>query len=123
MSDIVDLKLNETTWDVSLTGQDIDTVSGVEAIRQNYRQRLNLFRGEYPYDLTKGIPYHDEFFKKRFNPIVIDTILKNTIIDTPGTLELTKFNLSFSNSNRELSLTFKTICTDGIVDYSGTLPL
>jgi len=123
MTDIVDLKLNETSWDLSITGQDIDYVYGIEAIRQHLRQRLSVFRGEYQYDLTHGIPYHDEFFKKRFNPIVIDTILKSTIIDTPGILELVKFDLDFSNSLRELSLVFKAICSDGVIDYSGVIPL
>jgi len=123
MTDIVDLKLNETSWDLSIIGQDIDYVYGIDGIKQHLRQRLSLFRGEYLYDKTKGIPYHDEFFKKRFNPIVIDTILKSTIIDTPGVLELAKFDLNFNNSLRELSLTFKAICSDGIIDYSGVIPL
>jgi len=123
MNDIVDIKLNEITWDISITGQDIDFVYGVEAIKQHLRQRLSLFKGEYPYDLTRGIPYHDEFFKKNFNPVIIDTVLKSTIIDTPGVIELVKFDLDFSDSSRELSLTFKATCSDGVIDYSDIISL
>lgn len=123
MSDIVDLKFNETTGDLSITGQDIDFVYGVDAIRQHIRQRLSLFRGEYKYDLTRGIPYHDEFFKKNFNPVVIDTILKSTIIDTPGVIELVEFDLDFSDTTRELSLTFRATCDDGVIDYSDVISL
>lgn len=123
MADIVDLKLNETTWDLSITGQDIDYVTGVDGIKQHLRQRHGLFRGEYPYDLTRGIPYNDEFFKKKFNPIIIDTILKSMIIDTPGVIELTKFKLDFNRSTRELLLDYKVTCIDGVIDYSGTIPL
>lgn len=123
MSDIVDLKFNETTWDLSVTGQDIDFVYGVDAIRQHIRQRLSLFRGEYKYDLTRGIPYHDEFFKKNFNPVVIDTILKSTIIDTPGVIELVEFDLDFNNTTRGLSLIFRATCDDGVIDYSDVISL
>ncbi|GAG56118.1 unnamed protein product, partial [marine sediment metagenome] len=104
-------------------GQNIDFVYGVEAIRQHIRQRLSVFRGEYSYDLTYGIPYHDEFFKKNFNPVIIDTILKSTIIDTPGVIELVEFNLDFSDTLRELSLTFKAMCNDGVIDYSDIISL
>lgn len=123
MSDIVDLKFNETTWELSITGQDIDFVSGVEAIKQHIRQRLSVFKGEYKYDLTHGIPYHDEFFKKNFNPVIVDTVLKSTIIDTPGVLELVEFDLDFSDSLRELSLIFKATCSDGVIDYSDVISL
>jgi len=123
MADIVDLKLNKTTWDLELSGQDLGFVSSVDAIEQHIRQRLSFYRGEYPYDLTRGIPYHDEFFKKKFNPIVIDTILKTTIIDTPGVLELTRFVLDFNDSTRELLHEFKVICDEGVIDYSGVIPL
>lgn len=120
MPDIVDLEFDETTWDIVIENQDVQFVSGVDAIRQHLRQRLGFFRGEDPFDLTRGIPYHDEIFKKRFNPIVIDSIFKETILNTPGVLELNKFELDHNSATRELNLEFKVITTEGIVNYTET---
>ena len=119
----VDLKLDTVTWDLVIENNDIATVEGIEAIRQNLRQRLQFFRGEYGFDLTRGIPYHDEFFKKKPNPIVMDTILKSVILNTEGIIELTEFTLSLNSSTRILDIYFRCITTEGELDYSSEIPL
>jgi len=121
---VIDLKLDSDDWtSVIIETQDLGVVNGIDAIEQHLKQRLQFFRGEYGYDLTRGIPYHDEFFKKRPNPVVIDSILKNVILTTPGITELLKFELEIENSTRELNIIFKANTDDGILDYSGTIPL
>jgi hypothetical protein len=120
MPDIVDLKFDEDTWDIIIENQDIQFVSGIDATKQYLRQRLGFFRGEDPFDLTRGIPYHDEIFKKRFNPIVIDSIFKEVILNTPGIIELNKFELDYDIGTRELNLVFKVITIEGIIDYTET---
>lgn len=124
MSDIVDLKLDPNDWNyVLIEGQDLATVSGIEAIEQHLRQRLQFFRGEYKHDLTRGIPYHDEFFKKNPNPIVMDSILKDVILETPGVTELLSFQLDLDESTRILSVTFKVDTDSGILDYTKEISL
>lgn len=119
----IDLKLDPITWDLVIENNDIATVDGIDAIKQNLRQRLQCFRGEYRWNLTRGVPYHDEFFKKNPNPIVMDTILKNVILNTEGIIELTKFVLDFNSSSRILDIDFKCITIEGELDYSGEIPL
>lgn len=124
MSDIVDLKLDTDDWNyVLIEGQDLATVSGIDAIEQHLRQRLQFFRGEYKHDLTRGIPYHDEFFKKNPNPIVMDSILKDVILETPGVIELLSFQLDLDESTRILSVTFKVDTDSGILDYTKEISL
>jgi hypothetical protein len=124
MSNIVDLKLDPDTWDLDISNQDIQYVYDTDAIQQHLRQRLSFFKGEYPYDLSVGVPYHQEFFKKNFNPIIIDSSLKTTIIDTPGVIELTSFILDLNEATRVLDLNFKVIAKNGeVIDYSGTIPI
>jgi hypothetical protein len=121
---IIDLKLDENNWNyVTIEAQDLATVNGIDAIEQHLNQRFKFFRGEYKHDLRRGIPYHDEFFKKRPNPVVIDTILKSVIIDTPGVIELLEFKLEIINSTRTLQVIFKASTDEGILDYSGNIPL
>lgn len=124
MSDIVDLKLDPDDWNyVLIEGQDLATISGIDAIEQHLRQRLQFFRGEYKHDLTRGIPYHDEFFKKNPNPIVMDSILKDVILETPGVIELLSFQLDLDESTRILSVTFKVDTDSGILDYTKEISL
>jgi len=124
MSDKIDLKFNPNDWtQVVIESQDLAFVSGIESIRQHLRQRFQFFRGEYKHNLTRGIPYHDEFFKKNPNPIVMDTILKDVILTTPGVIELLSFSMELDNSTRILSIPFKVLTSDGILDYTGEIPL
>lgn len=122
--DISDLKLDSTTWDIVIENNDIQVVSKTDGIQQHLGQEFKMFKGEYPFDKTRGIPYHDEFFKKNYNPIVIDSILKNVIIDTPGILELNEFILDIDDATRILSMTFKALSQyNEIINYSDYIPI
>lgn len=124
MADIVDLKLDPDNWNyILIENQDLAVVSGLEAIRQHLRQRLQFFRGEYAHDITRGIPYHDEFFKKNPNPIVMDYVLKDTILTTPGVTELLSFSMDLNNSTRILNIAFKVSTDYGNLVYSDDVPL
>jgi len=121
---IIDLKLDPDDWtSIIIDAQDLDTVNGIDAIEQHLKQRLQFFRGEYKHDLTRGIPYHDKFFKKTPNPIVIDSILKDVILTTPGITELLKFTIELYSATRLLTVTFKANTDEGILDYTGTIAL
>ena len=124
MSDIIDLKLDPTDWNyILIENQDLGIVSGIDAIKQHLRQRLQFFRGEYAHDLTRGIPYHDEFFKKNPNPIVMDYVLKDTILTTPGIIELLSFSMDLDDSTRTLNIDFKVSTNYGDLVYSDDIPL
>jgi hypothetical protein len=120
---IIDLKLDSNNWSyILIENQDLATVSDLDAIEQHLKQRLQFFRGEYTFDLTRGIPFHDEFFKKNPNPIVMDTILKDVILTTPGVIEMLSFIIEI-NANRILNINFKVYTSYGELDYSGEIPL
>lgn len=121
---IRDLKLDPNNWDhILIENQDLSTVSDLEAIEQHLRQRYQFFRGEYKHDLTRGIPYHDEFFKKNPNPIVMDTVIKDVTLTTPGIIELLLFKMELDNSERLLTIDIKVKTDVGILDYTGEIPL
>lgn len=124
MSNIVDLKLDPDNWNYILVeGQDLATISGIDAIEQHLKQRFQFFKGEYKHDYTRGIPYHDEFFKKNPNPIVMDSILKDVILDTPGVVELLSFTIELNDSTRILDINFKVDTDSGVLNYNGEIPL
>lgn len=113
-----DLKLDPDTWDLVIENFDLATIDGIEAIQQNLGQRLKTFLGEYFLDIRIGLPYFQEIFKKKFNPIVVDTAFKREIIYTEGVIELISFNLEINNATRVLNLNTKVLTTDGVFEYS-----
>lgn len=118
MSDI----LLDTNGDIDITEGKFTLTTGLDAIKQHLKQRLKLFYGEWFLDITKGIPYFQHILNKNPNPIVVDAVLKRTIIETPGILELLEFDLNIDSENRELQIDFKARAEDGNVNFSEVVP-
>jgi hypothetical protein len=72
-------------------------------------------------DTTIGVPFHQEIFKKRPNPISVEAAFKNEILNTPGVLALSEFEMTIDEATRELTVTFKAVGTEGIIDFSEVL--
>ena len=119
MSDIL---IDTTTEDIELVGNDFVLTEGVEAIQQHLSQRLKTFLNEWFLDNRIGIPYFEHVLKKNFDPVVVDTVFKKEIIDTPGVLELLSFNADLDNSERTLNIAFKARTSEGIINFSEVLP-
>lgn len=117
MPNIADFKFNEDTWDLVIENNDLVAVTGLEAVRQNLRQRLGMFKGEWFLNLQKGVPYFQEIFKKDYSPSEVDAAFKITILNTPGVLELLDYNLELDNVTGKMNLSFKVRSYDGIIDY------
>ena len=117
MATLVDLALDETSWDIYTENRDLAVVSGIDAIKQNLRQRFQTFLGENEYDISAGIPYFQDIFKKNPDPILVRSAFVDVAVETPGVLELTNLELDLDKSTRELTITFRAITTSGIVDY------
>ena len=91
----------------------IKRVVGSAQVVQNVRTRLLTYLGECFLDKTRGVPYFEKIFVKPTNLSTVETILKNVILRTPGILELTYFEMSFTTSNRFLSVSFGANTIDG----------
>ena len=114
-----DLKL--TDGDIELDGNDFVLITGTEAIQQHLSQRLKTFLEEWFLDKRIGIAYLQQILKKNPDPVVVDSIIKREIINTPGIKELTRFVLDIS-SYRILTLTFSARTTDGVINFSEAIP-
>lgn len=90
-------------------------IEGDEEIEQNLKQRLRYFLGEWFLDQRNGIPYFEQILIKNFNPNIVDAIFKNTVLATPGIIELTSFLIDFDSKLRKMSLSFKARTIKGIL--------
>jgi hypothetical protein len=118
---VSDIALDDN-GDIQITGSDLSLTTGVDAIKQYMQQRFRMFYGEWFLDMERGIPYFQQVLKKNPDPVIVDSILKSTIINTPGVLQLTEFNLDTDAATRQLSLSFKAICTAGEVSFEESIP-
>jgi len=117
----MDIKL-DTNWDIEIANSDLSLTEGREGIQQHLSQRLKTFFGEYFLNNKIGVPYLQQICVKGYNPIVVDSILKNVVINTPGIIRITKWNILIDRSLRQLYLIFRASTDDGIIDFEGAIP-
>lgn len=111
-----DLALN-SSGDIFVTGQDLTLVTLKDAIGQHLSQRLQLFKGESFVDNRKGMAYL-QVLGKKINPVEVDFIFINEIINTPGVLELLRLDINIDPQTRAGTVDFKVRTTDGIIDFT-----
>ena len=105
----------DSTNDIEIIDNDLSFVSGRDEIAQVLRQELRVFLGEWFLDIDEGIPYLQEILKKNPNTSTVDAVFKNKILESPGVIELTEYELDFEG--RSLSLYFKARTEEGIITF------
>lgn len=103
--------------DLDTTGNELTLTTGADAVRQHLQVKFNIFLGEWEFDTTVGFPWFRDVLIKNPSFVVVQAIVKNEILNTPGVLELTKFDFP-TPSARAASLTFAALTDDGPIDYS-----
>lgn len=104
--------------DILITNNSITLTTGLEAIRQHLQVRLRLFLGEWFLDTTVGVPWFQQVFQKNTTFIVVQQVLKDAILSTPGVIQLLKFNFDYAGATREATLDFQALTEEGIIDFS-----
>jgi hypothetical protein len=109
---MTDLKLT-ADHDLDLSTNDMQIVTGDDAIVQHLKIRLQFFLGEWFLDEGVGIPYWTDFFIKDPNLTAIRSYYRQTIVTTPGIASLTSLELDLDGATRALSVDFAAKKDDG----------
>lgn len=118
----MDLLLNDD-WDLAAGTTDLQLVDEEKAVGQHLAQRLKTFTGEWFLDQRIGVPYLQQVLVKNPDPVVLDSVFKAEIINTPGIVELRSFDLQIDAGTRQLRLEFKAVTDAGtIVSFNEVLP-
>ena len=117
---MADIKLDENN-DIAIENNDITIISGTQEVRQRLLQNLKSFRGDWFLNLTSGVPYFENIFRKDYDIEVIGTVIKDAIINTVGVMELLDFDLSIDDSARTLNLSFNVRTIDETITISEVL--
>ena len=116
-----DIRL-DMNGDIDITNGEMSLTKGIDGIVQHLKQRLRFFYGEWFLDKTKGVPYIQQILRKNPEPVIVDSILKRAILETPGVLELLEFSIEIINVSRELKLKFKARAKEGEINFSEVIP-
>ena len=100
-----DFKVNDLGY-IEFENGDLSVVTDYDQVRQHIQQRLSTFKGEWIFNSDEGVPYMQYVFVDNPDYSVISTILKRTILGTPGVESITNFNMTFDKKSRRLSVTF-----------------
>ncbi len=98
-------------------------VTGKEFVRQNLQQRLQTLLGECHLDTELGVPYIEEILGKRRQQSVVENILKDVILSTPGVVKLDSFEMSFVTETRVLTVDFEVKSLDGTIIINNEVEL
>jgi hypothetical protein len=104
---------NPVLGDLRLVDGQLVLVEGKDAIRQDLTVRLRWFRAEWFLDRRTGVPWFQKIIGQRTGLQIVEAIIRNAILSTPGIEAISRLTLSSSSAPRELSIDFEARSTDG----------
>ena len=104
--------------DLILEGSSLATVSDAEQVAQAVKTRLLFYREEWFLDLTAGVPYYQEVFRKPANLANVESLIKAEIVRTPGVSRLIEFSMNFNENTRRLLIAFTAFTEFGEINTS-----
>lgn len=101
--------------------------SGIAAVVQGIRIRLQLWRGEWFLDLDAGMPYlptedgvivpeSAAILGQKFDSVKARTALRKEIFSTPGVIDVPELRITFDGPTRTLGIEFRAITKFGNTD-------
>ncbi len=97
--------------DLVISKGQLQLVPKLESIAQAVQCRLRLFQGEWFLDTSIGVPYLQQVFVKGPNLPLVRSLLRKTILETPGVRAVQSLTFDFDRASRNGSGTF-TASTD-----------
>lgn len=109
------MDIKTTNNDFVIVNNNLVLVESREFVQQNLKQRLQTLLGECELDTSLGIPYIEEILGKRRQQSIVENILKDAILSTPGVIKLNSFSLEFAESTRILTVNFEVASESGTI--------
>lgn len=94
---------------LSLSNNDLETVDGIEEASQRVETALTTIKGEYAFDLEKGLPLFDQIFRrKQFTNLVL-SYYRNALLAVNGITSINTLEIERINVDREYKITFSAV--------------
>jgi hypothetical protein len=108
----MDILLN-SLGDIDVTNNEIILVTENDAIAQHLSIRLKTFLGEWFLNTNIGMPYFEEFLVKSPNKLVLDSRIREAVLETPGIVSVDSIEYSLDPVTRALSIAFTATLDSG----------
>lgn len=106
----MDLKL-DAFGDLDIGADDLQLISGPEAVSQHLRIRLRLFKGEWFLDTRIGVPYFQRLLGAKTSGAAVKALFRKAILGTPGVKGVTALAIDYDNPTRRLTVRFDAVVT------------
>lgn len=107
-----DFELDSDGWDLVIT-DDIGIVENAAMTSQDSKFSLQLIQGEVFDDTRLGVPWLTDMINPQVSIAARKQILRDTIMRTPGAVELTSLDVAVDNQTGIASCTFEGITDNG----------
>lgn len=102
------LKLDTATHDLVIENFNFQlTADTDESVAQNWKVRLLFFIGEWFLNENFGVPYYQEILKKQSDTTIVDSIIREQTLQTPGIEEIIQYNSNFDTAARRFDVEIK----------------
>lgn len=114
-ADLIDIPIDPSSGDIVLTGGKIIMTSGVPAVVQGARIRMQMIAGEWFLDLDAGVPYFERvgvlatkaLFGQKYDQSKNERAYRAALVATPGVLQpINSLNVSFIGTTRATTVTW-----------------
>jgi len=102
-----DIKLSEN-HDVVIENGDLALVSDGAEVAQSCKIRLLTIEAEWILNFLIGLPWFDKILRVNTSLNEKEGLIKNTIRDTEGVLQVASFELGFDFENHQISIEHET---------------
>jgi len=91
-----------TDGDLVFAAGKMGYVWGRSAVAQKIGYRLNLFKGEWPLDITQRVDYRGSVFQKSPNLTVVAAVIKTEVLDVEGVIGIRSYQQQVTTDRRLL---------------------
>lgn len=105
--------------DLDFSSGGLQIVEGADEIAQKLFTRLQFFLGEWFLDRRQGIPYYEKILIKNPDLVIIQSIFREAILETPGVTSLLDvIQTDLESATRKLSVRFAAqLDSGGILNF------
>ena len=94
-------------------------VQGAEAIAQHVRIRTQFWLDEWFLNRREGLPFQSIIFAKGITAAVIQNLMTEAILETPGVETVKDFSVDINAKKRTVSVSFLAVTDTGaVLDFS-----
>lgn len=109
---MIDFKLTED-GDLFLSDEgELATVTGPEELAQRIATTLNLVRGEWFLEITRGLPWQETILTKHQDTTTVDAVLRAEIASIEGVAQVLAYASEYDPQSRTYRADFTVLWRD-----------